>query len=55
MQNPSPSPGAFVALAEQLERLASRPLQPRRAFLRWAAGRVRMIAAAELGSARRAA
>jgi len=45
----------FVALAEQLEALASRPLQPRRALLRQLAERFRAAAAAEQAQDRRVA
>lgn len=43
------------ALAEHLERLARRPLQPRRAVLRQLAARFRAIAAAARADDRRAA
>jgi hypothetical protein len=45
MQNPSPSSGAYAALADQLLKLANKPLQPKRRELRQLAARFRAIAA----------
>lgn len=48
MPNPRPSSGCpFAALSEQLERLARKPLQPRRHELRRLAVRFRTAALAE--------
>ncbi len=55
MSESRPLTGAFVALAEQLEALASRPLQPRRAVLHQLAARFRAAATAEHAENRRAA
>jgi hypothetical protein len=44
MKNPSPSPGAFEALALQLEQLARKPLQPKRRELRRLAAQFRLRA-----------